>query len=254
MPPVTIYGSKTCEDTALVRDHLRALGIPFQERDREDDPDVPAILARYNAGRMVTPTLIFGRPTASDHEAVVMSEPTPAALENALRQAGYAFKPLRAVESRDLASRPAPDFKLPTTDGGEFELHKLRGRDKTALFFAHGPDCLACRGYARQLTAHAGAVSENGAQLVLVLPEDVETARRWSQEFARGLPVVADAGGEIKRAYADYFSADRGGVMLLILDSYTAPRAGSFAAESGGLVIPEEVVAWLRLLDSECAE
>src|SRR5919202_1408415 len=123
MLPITFYSSQTCEDSALARDRLRSLRIPFAEERREDDPIVGVILARWNRGNLVTPTIVFGE----DEE--VISEPTLEQLEEALREAGYKFDAPRAVEFHDdRANRPAPNFTLPASDGRQVQLSKLRGR------------------------------------------------------------------------------------------------------------------------------
>ena len=83
MLPLTIYGSQTCEDTALVRDRLRVLGIPFRARARDNDPAVTARLEQWNGGDAITPTLVF------ENEEIIISEPTLEELEGTLQTAGY---------------------------------------------------------------------------------------------------------------------------------------------------------------------
>ena len=129
-------------------------------------------------------------------------------------------------------------------------------RKRATLFFAHDSTCRVCQGYARQLTAHLSEMDEVNARLLIVLQGDPRTAPHWAHEFARDLPVLADADSRVKRAYAQYFRpecADETDVFTLILDSYTAPRAGSFAPDAGGLIAPSEILAWLNVLDCECA-
>jgi hypothetical protein len=84
--PLTLHGSQTCEDTALVRDRLRAWGIPFAACDREDDSRVNEVLEKWNHGNLVTPTLMLG------DDQVVFSEPWLEELESKLRAAGYEFE------------------------------------------------------------------------------------------------------------------------------------------------------------------
>ncbi len=252
MLPLTLYGSRTCEDSALTRARLRALGVRFADHNREDEPEIEPILARWNKGNLVTPTLVFG------DDDLVIAEPTLEQLEEKLRAAGYEFDLPQAVEFGDeLKNRRAPSFTLPASDGREVQLGKPRGR-RTVLFFAHSSECRVCQGYARQLTARQTEFEEASAQLWLILPDKVELAVRWSREFARGRAVLADADSDhrVMEKYARYFAplADVHDVFLLILDSYTAPRAGSFSVDAGGLIAPSEILAWLRVLECECAE
>ncbi len=248
MLPLTVYGSRTCEDTALVRDHLRALGISFESRDREADPAIGSIIERWNKGHIITPTLVFG------DDQIVLAEPKLEQLEEALVSAGYRFQPNQAKELHGLNQMPAPDFRLPSSEERQFQLGRLRGRSKSFLFFAHGADCPVCQGYARQLAARRQDWEENETQPVFIVQDTFLHAREWAREFAGHYPALADEGGKIKARYADYFSADPNGVILLVLDQYTAPRAGSFAPDAGGLIIPQEVVAWVALLAAECPE
>ena len=131
MLPITFYSSLTCEDSALARDRLRSLRIPFTEERREDDPIVDVILARWNRGTLVTPTVVFG------DDEIVISEPTLEQLEETLREAGYKFEAPRAVEfHEERASRPAPNFTLNASDGREVQLSKLRAQAGDAVLRA----------------------------------------------------------------------------------------------------------------------
>lgn len=250
--PLTVYGSLTCEDTALVRDRLRVLGIPFAQQNREDDSRINELLARWNNGNHVTPTLVFGEQPSADQ---VVSEPTLEQLEDTLRAAGYTFQAPRAFEIRDeRKNRRAPDFTLPASDGRSVSLYRLPGSKRAVLFFAHDHNCRVCQGYAGQLTRQRSLYDECNAVPLIILPDDLAIARRWAREFARGYPVLADVGGGIRDRYLEYFNSDNSDVLLSVLDIYAAPRAISVAADAGGLVAPGEVAGWLRLLDFECDE
>lgn len=83
--PIVMYARPDCEDSALVRDRLRALGIPFGEIDIDEDEAAARYVERLNRGFRSTPTLIFG------DEEIVLVEPTVAQLDEALRRAGYAI-------------------------------------------------------------------------------------------------------------------------------------------------------------------
>ncbi|MGE5141100.1 MAG: redoxin domain-containing protein [Rudaea sp.] len=250
--PIVIYGSVTCEDTALVRDHLQALGIPYTLRNREEDPEAERIIRRWNDDKIVTPTIVFGEGRGMQED--VISEPTLLRLEETLRAAGYRFDRRQAAEFRELANTPAPDFTLPASDGSQVRLSELRGRNKSAVFFAHDRACRICAGYARQLVRKKRAFEDFDTRLLLILQGNPEQAHEWSHEYVDGHLTLADERGEVKGRYADYFHQDAKGVLLLVLDRFTAPRAGSFAADAGGLIIPHEALEWLRLLDIECAE
>lgn len=247
--PLTLYGSTTCEDTALVRAHLRALGISFADFDREDNARVSEILARHNNGNLVTPTLVFG------DDAYVIAEPSLETLHNTLRDAGFAFQPLRAIEIRgELKNQRLPNFTLPSSAGGAVTLYTLPGRKRAVLFLVDDPSDRASQGYARQLTNHRVSFDEYNAVPLAILSADLETTKRWAHEFARGYACLSDAGGALKQKYAERFGVAPAGALLAILDSFCAPRTISHAPDAGGLIAPGEVLEWLRLLDNECDE
>lgn len=262
--PLTIYGAPTCEDTALVRERLRTLGVPFSEIDVTQDPAAGRLVEEINRGFRITPTLML----AGDHQPP-LAEPTLQQLQDWLSAAGIAWTAPTALQYHGaLADRPLPDFALPDANGAIFRLSTLRGRQKTTIFFAHAHDCLVCAGFARQL-AHTDAAStaqgpstapprrpyaDTNASLINILPGDSAGAHAWAHEFAGGQRTLADADGAVKQRIADYIGADPTGVFVLLLDRYTAPRVRSLAADAGGLLAPHEIAEWLYYLDHECAE
>ena len=247
--PLNLYGSYTCEDTALVRDRLRVLGIRFTDHYREGEAGVDEILKKWNRGNLTTPTLVLGE------NDLVFSEPTLEELEARLREAGYEFQPPRAVAIRDdRKNHRLPNFTLPATDGTDVTLYNLRGRKRPVLFFAHPANERICQGYARQFMNQRALFDDYNALPIPILPDDIETARRWAHEFARGYPALSDAGGRVKQQYASALAVDPTNALLVILDSFAAPRAMSFDRDAGGLIAPSEVTSWLRLLDTECDE
>ncbi len=250
--PVITYGSHACEDTALARDRLKSLNVPFVAHDYEDDAYVADRIEAYNHGDLRTPTIVFGE------DKFVLTEPSVQELEETVAKAGYQIHPPTGVKfDPSLSNRPAPDFKLPSANGMPFELHQLRGSRRAVLFFGHDHRCLICRGFAKQLAARVRDYEEMQAKAIVVLRDNREEAHVWAEEFAPGLTVLADADEFVKLQYVDYFRmlhATREGTLLLVLDLFTAPRVGAYAPDAGGLLSPQEIGNWLQLLDFECDE
>lgn len=246
---LTLYGRPTCEDTAITRDRLCFLGVPFHEIDITQDDDAMQFVQSINGGNQVTPTLMIV-PTSE-----VLAEPGVRALDEALYRAGVSVVRPRVSEYLGpSADRPLLDFSLPAVSGERFRLSDQRGRVKTILFFAADHGCLACAGYARQLAAPQDLYAETGSQLVVVLTEDRETTGHWATEYVPGTTVLADAGGVVKQRVAAYLEQDRNAVLAVVLDRYTAPRVVTAAPTPGGLLPPQELLEWLQYLDYECAE
>lgn len=238
--PIVMYGSYTCEDTAVTRDRLRTLRIPFVERLKEEEENVAALLGKYNAGQLRTPTLVFG------DDDYVIAEPTLEQVEELLIKAGYTFD---ALQMRTFnVKRYLPDLSrwalIPPS------VQSARDFSKTILFFAHNPACRVCQGYAKQLAILNTSVAELGARLTIVLPADVERGKEWAKEFAPTVAILVDADGSLKRESADCFPDSWdiriGGTWLWLVQNDEVVRAGIYAPDAGGLVAPDEIVRFLK--------
>jgi peroxiredoxin len=247
--PLTVYGSTTCEDTALVAARLRALNIPFALHYAQEDANVNPILEKYNAGMRVTPTLVFG------NDDFVLSEPTLEQLEARLGEAGYIFSPPQGIEVRG-AQRHArvPNFTLPSTDGSQVTLYKLPRRKRAVLYFVRDTADRAAQGYARQLTNQRELFDDYNALPLPILGADMAAAEAWAHEFARGYPALADPTETVRTKYDALFGLNNPNALLLILDAFCEPRVISCGVDAGELIAPGEVTSWLRLLDHECDE
>lgn len=246
---ITVLGSTTCEDTALVTSRLRVLGVPFLDIDVDTNPTMAQRLLSLNHGDRVTPTVIVGDDTA------VQAEPTLEVLGELLSAAGHAVVPPRAIDYHgELTTRSIPVRHLDAVGGGSFSLKQFRGRQQVALFLAHGADCLVCFGYARQHAGRREAFAEVDGVPLIVVSDDLGAATAWRHGIDEAVTMLVDPGGAWKRAVATYVGSEAGGAMLLLLDRFGAPRAGSMAAEAGGLIDPSEAAEWLRFLALECPE
>jgi len=238
--PIVMYGSYTCEDTAVTRDRLRTLRVQFKESMKEDDEQVSAILGKYNNGMSKTPTLVFGA------DEIVIAEPTIEQLEEALTKAGYTFEARRAQALP--AKKYAPDLTaLPTFGVG---LRDTRF-SKCVVIFAHTPACRVCQGYAKQIAAQWQKIRELDTDLRIVLQADLKSAEQWSKKFAPGVAVIADADAAAKREYADFLpdSLDvrLGGTWLVILDREEIPLIGQYSPDAGGLISATEIIQQLKI-------
>jgi hypothetical protein len=252
--PITVLGSTTCEDTAIVSSRLRALDVPFIAVDIDADPAAALRVASLNDGHRVTPTVIVGVDEAG-HDQLVRAEPSLETLGELVRAAGHDARPPEAHGYHgDLTTRSIPVRHLDGVDGRPLSLEQLRGRRQVALFLAHGPDCLACFGYARQLAATADALGESDALPLIVVRGEVDGATAWRHGIDNRVAILADPDGRWKHAVATHVGLRPGDAILLLLDRFGAPRAGSAGEEAGALIDPPEAVDWLRFLALECPE
>ncbi len=248
MGEILVYGAKTCEDTAIARSRLGALGVPFREIDVDEDPAALARVVELE-GHRVTPTIVFrdGR--------TVVTEPSVERLDELLRADGWAIEPPTAVQLHAPATeRPIPLRTLPRAGGGEFSLGTWRGTSAVAALFAHDAGCLACHGYAVQLARQADAMREHDGLPLVVVRDSPEAAGGFAAGLPAGVLVLADPGALWTDSVRPPFGAGPADVMMLVLDRYLAPRAVSVAPEAGGLIGPASATDWLRLLALECPE
>ncbi|HET9878791.1 MAG TPA: glutaredoxin family protein [Candidatus Limnocylindria bacterium] len=246
---IVMYGSTTCEDTAITRSRLDALGVPYQERLIDRDPAAREALDTLAGGRIVTPTLDPG------DGGSLLAEPSLEELGRRLVAGGHHVAPPTAdAVGGDLAARPIPIASLPTADGEPWSLRRWRGRRATALFLAHDAACLPCWGYAKQLARQADALAEVEAAPVVVVAGEPADAATWRHEVGESLTLLADADGAWKATLAAYLGFDPARPTVLLLDRYGAPSGVSSAEEAGGLVDPSEATRWLRHLALECPE
>lgn len=250
--PVVVLGTSWCEDTALVRSRLLALGVPFVEHDVEADADAGRRIRELNGGAQVTPTVVFG-----DAEQVV-AEPSLERLGELLTGAGWAVQPPTAEQYRaPITERPIPVPPRSAAIVGDGSIDALRGRRQLALFLAHDVGCLACFGYARQLGARGEALAAANAAAVVVVRSTTEAAGEWRDSVDASVILLADPDGAWRNAIAGGAGVATGpadGVALLIVDRWHAARAGSVAPEAGGLIDPSEAIRWLEFVEIECPE
>jgi peroxiredoxin Q/BCP len=98
---------------------------------------------------------------------------------------------------------PAPDFSLPTADGGEYTLSDHRGRQVVVYFYpaAMTPGCTtqACD-FRDSLASLQGA----GYDVVGVSPDDPARLARFVEKEGLPFPLVADADRGVMDAYGAF--------------------------------------------------
>ena len=246
--PIEVLGSTTCEDTAIVRSRLHALGVPFRDLDIDADHDAAQRTRDLNGGHRITPTVVVG-----DGRSAV-AEPTLERLGELVAEAGYDVRPPVATQLHgELTTRPIPRARPSARPLAHLSISSGRRR-QTALFLGHGAACLACLGYARQLAARHRELADVDAIAVSVVPGDDEAPAEWRAALDSRATIASDPGGAWKAANAAHVDVPAGDAIVAVLDRFAAPRVTSHASEAGGLVDPSEVVDWLRFLALECPE
>lgn len=123
----------------------------------------------------------------------------------------------------------APDFTLPSSEGGTLSLSALRGQS-VLLYFQEGLMCQPCFDQITDLEDNAKQLRDAGIDRVVSISSDrTEHLALKSSDMGLSTPVLADPELEVIRAY----DANSYGMM-----------GGSHAGHSFLLVDPEGTIAW----------
>ncbi len=85
--------------------------------------------------------------------------------------------------SRLLPAQPVPDFTLPMTDGGKFQLSQRLGDNFTLLLFYRGVHCPICRMQLRDLQGHLAAFAKRGITVVAISMDNKERAQKAAEQW-----------------------------------------------------------------------
>ena len=95
----------------------------------------------------------------------------------------------------------APDFSLPATNGQEVSLSDYRGKKNVILFFIRETTCIQCRIHVSQLGRMVQQFREAGTEIIVILGEGLEKARRYAESVKSTFPILADSNRDIYHLY-----------------------------------------------------
>jgi peroxiredoxin len=95
----------------------------------------------------------------------------------------------------------APDFSLPTADGGSFSLASARAEGPVVLVFFRGHWCPHCRKQLSELEARKADFAAQGAKLVVVSVDGPEDSAKLAEKLTLTLPIASDPKAEVLAAY-----------------------------------------------------
>ncbi|HVV93478.1 MAG TPA: thioredoxin-dependent thiol peroxidase [Hyphomicrobiales bacterium] len=98
------------------------------------------------------------------------------------------------------AGAKAPEFRLPTDDGGEIRLADLRGK-KVVLYFYPKDDTSGCTMEAKDFTRLAPDFRSRGIAVIGVSPDSAQSHRKFKDKYALDLVLAAD---DAKKVVQDY--------------------------------------------------
>ncbi|MBL8102117.1 MAG: peroxiredoxin family protein [Anaerolineales bacterium] len=118
----------------------------------------------------------------------------------------------------------APDFKLRATNGQEISLSDFRGKSNVIVFFIRETTCPQCRTHVAQLGRMYDQFREAGAEIIVILGEDVDKSREYADGIKLPFPILSDP--------------DRAVYHLYELEKYFLlfQRTASLVVDKGGIV------------------
>lgn len=95
----------------------------------------------------------------------------------------------------------APDFKLQATNGQEIALSDFLAKTNVIVFFIRETSCMMCRMHVIQLGKMYNQFHEAGAEVIVILGEDMETSRKYAESINLPFPILADPDRAVYHLY-----------------------------------------------------
>jgi thioredoxin-dependent peroxiredoxin len=96
---------------------------------------------------------------------------------------------------------PAPDFTLPSTEGGDISLGDYKGKQSLVLYFYPKDDTPGCTKEACSFRDLRSMFHEHGAEILGVSTDSVRSHKKFSEKFGLTFPLLADQDHAIADKY-----------------------------------------------------
>ncbi|MDP1547761.1 MAG: peroxiredoxin family protein [Anaerolineales bacterium] len=95
----------------------------------------------------------------------------------------------------------APDFSLLATNGQTILLTDFRGKQNVIVFFIRETTCAQCRTHVAQLGKMHEKFREAGAEIIVILGEDMEKAKEYAEGIELPFPILCDPDRAVYNLY-----------------------------------------------------
>ncbi|MGD1059882.1 MAG: peroxiredoxin [Methanomassiliicoccales archaeon] len=128
----------------------------------------------------------------------------------------------------------APVFQLPDSDGKPFDMANVLGKTALVLYFYPKSFTSGCTLEAKEFRDMHEEFQKEGAVVIGVSGDDVETQKRFKEEHQLPFTLLSDDGDKIRDLYGAYglahtpgrvtFVVDKSGTVRFVLSSQLEPR------------------------------
>ena len=99
---------------------------------------------------------------------------------------------------------PAPDFRLPSTEGREIALKEFRGKKNVVLYFYPKDDTPGCTKEACSFRDERPKFGKKDAVILGVSFDDLESHKKFAGKYKLPFPLLSDADKKVAEAYGVY--------------------------------------------------
>jgi len=99
--------------------------------------------------------------------------------------------------------KPAPDFTLPSSEGGQVSLEDLRGR-AVVLYFYPKDDTPGCTKEACAFRDNQASMRKRGAVVYGVSPDPVASHERFRARYRLNFPLLSDPDKSVAKRYGAF--------------------------------------------------
>jgi len=109
------------------------------------------------------------------------------------------------MASRELSvGDPAPDFKLPSTEGRDISMKEFRGKKNVVLYFYPKDDTPGCTTEACSFRDERSKFDKKDAVILGVSFDDLESHKKFAGKFRLPFPLLSDMDKKVATAYGVY--------------------------------------------------